>query len=312
MKSLLMIVVSVVILGTQCVATAQTSTQSQQSTANGYAPLYPEEEADLRTIRFGHREIILVKQLHTDELQVKNDDLEDQLAQLKGEPENSPRSAIDLFILEQDKVAIDITRRFEIVWSYRGTKDMHHEMFDLEKNFDIAVQSCFPDKDTVDESLDEIKANCEKLHEIDIATRKYQFKGIAAPSVFKENIIGRPTLAQRLLREDNLQMKADIAAYQPKQIKTQLHSEDQAIKEFRQAQLSALRLLFHEDQVIIDWDKLIRLSELSAVRIGKHNKAHPESPEADGSVVTSLLVSMRQQLVETRNQYSRDLAKLRK
>jgi hypothetical protein len=107
-------------------------------------------------------------------------------------------------------------------------------------------------------------------------------------------------------------MKADIAAYQPKQIKTQLHSEDQAIKEFRQAQLSALRLLFHEDQVIIDWDKLIRLSELSAVRIGKHNKAHPESPEADGSVVTSLLVSMRQQLVETRNQYSRDLAKLRK
>jgi hypothetical protein len=154
-----MIVASVVILGTQYVATAQTSAQSQQSTANGYAPLYPEEEADLRTIRFGEREINLAVQLRNGELQVKNDDLEDQLAQLKGEPKGSPRSAADHSILEQDKVAIDISRRFEIVWSYRGTKDMQQEIFDLEKNFDNAVQSCFPDKGTADESVDEIKAN---------------------------------------------------------------------------------------------------------------------------------------------------------
>jgi len=308
MKSLLMIVASVVIFGTQCVATAQTSAQSQQSTANGYAPPYPEAEADLRKIRFGEREINLAEKLRNGELKVENDDLEGQLAQLKEEPKSSPRTAIDHFIIEQETVAIDISRRFEIAWSYRGTKDMQHEMFDLEKNFDIAVQSCLPDKGTVDESEDEIKANCAKLHEIDIATTKYQFRGVATPSVFKENIIGRPTLAQRLLREDDLQTKADMAAYQPGQLRTQLHSGGQSIRELQQAQLSAVQVLLSLDQEIIDWDKQIRLAELSAVRTVKHNNAHPESPEADGSGVTALFVSMHQELAERSRQYRRDLA----
>jgi hypothetical protein len=45
------------------------------------------------------------------------------------------------------------------------------------------------------------------------------------------------------------------------------------------------------------------------VRIVKHNKAHPESPEADVSGVISMLVSGRQKIAETSSQYRRGLAK---
>jgi hypothetical protein len=269
-------------------ALAQTQTETVTAVEAKFADAKPytseEEERDARAVRFGSREILLAGILSNARLQLENDGLDNKIARIEGKPQDQTLIPLDRYLVGQLGIAVEIARRFALVWSKIGTKEMQRNVSDAEKHFDAAVTECIPDHDPR-ERLTAAKDSCNNLNQIDLATSRYHFKGLTAPSVFKETAIGASTKAQGLLRADSLQLRTDAAGHQPKKVKDSL---------------------IQDDQRLVDLDKSLRLAELSQESVVKHNNAHPDSPQADILPLISELVDYRTRIADISAKFRQD------
>ncbi len=148
------------------------------------------QEERLRQMRYGFRSLNLPKQLENDELALKNDNLRNDIARQEGRRKDSTRIAVDIFMIEQDRAAVQIMNRFAEFWSYtidenmhvtvgdNGSKEMQRKFAAVEIRLDPAIDECHKRADSspynyiVPKTLEEAEARCASLHEIYLTITK--------------------------------------------------------------------------------------------------------------------------------------------
>ncbi len=136
---------------------------------------------------FGFRELNLPKQLANDELVLKNDELRNDIAYRKGKRKDLARIALDTFMIEQDRAAIELMNRFAEIWAYtidhdtmkitvsgNGDRDLQAKFSEVEKRFDGANDECHkhsdsPPFDYAAKTAEEAQARCADLRQIYLA-----------------------------------------------------------------------------------------------------------------------------------------------
>jgi hypothetical protein len=238
-----------------------------------------QEEQDSRSVRFGHRELTLAVELRNDELQLKNDGLDNEIARLQGDAENSVRIIVDRFLVEQDKAAIEIAGKLNRVWHWRSNAGLQAKLYDVEKQgFDDAQLRCRPDhapdvsRPNFD-TLGEAETACSDLHTIYLMVSRYQIKGEPVPSLFSRS---STTVGAKLLHDDTAQKKKDMESRLPAEIKNRLVSTE---------------------TFLIEMDKTLWLTEITHDNVLKHNAAHPDELWADVSGVMDIVNEARQKLL---------------
>ena len=249
-----------------------------------------EEKQDNRWLRVGWRELNLSAQLHNDELKMTNDGLDNQIAKLEGGSPNPSIIALDQFVIDQDKVAIQTANKFAQIWFGSGDKRTQTRLIDAELEFDAAVKKCVPADDAVTSTLEEYRSNCIDLHKIALSVGTYTSKASTVPSVFKDAITGNATAAQKLLRADNLQLKKDSMSSRSAKIK---------------------KVLILNDQMLIEIDKQLRLVEISHEGVVKHNNAHPDKPMADVTDEISMMMDHRKDITDIGDAFRQQVADIR-
>ncbi len=143
------------------------------------------QEERLRQIRYGFRELNLPMQLDNDELALKRDELSNDIAHQKGKPKEPTRIAVDTFMIEQDKAAIEIMNRFAEIWSFTidhgtmkvtvgdtGIKELQRKFSEMERRFDAANTECHKHADSppfdyvAPKTVKEAEARCAGLRKI--------------------------------------------------------------------------------------------------------------------------------------------------
>ena len=219
-----------------------------------------------------------------------NDGLDNQIAKLEGGSPNPSIIALDRFVIDQDKEAIQTANKFAQIWFGSGDKRTQTRLIDAELEFDAAVKRCVPTNDAATATLEEYRSNCIDLHKIALKVGTYTSKALTVPSVFKDAITGNPTAAQNLLRADNLQLKKDLMSSRSEEIK---------------------KVLILNDQLLISADKQLRLVEISQESVVKHNSAHPDKPMADVTDTTPILMGHRKQIAGIGDAFRQQLADTR-
>jgi hypothetical protein len=194
---------------------------------------------------------------------------------------------LDRFVIDQDKAAIEIANKFSQIWFGTGDKRTMGQMLDVEQEFDAAVHECIPENGITAETLDDLKSSCADLRRIYIKVSLYQSKTKTVPSMFKETIEGEPTMAQKLLKTDTMQLERDTASVRSKEIKAEL---------------------IQGDKMLVKLDKMLRLAEMTQDSVIKHNNAHPDKPMADVMEIISKEVGIRQQFANINNEYRQKVA----
>jgi len=250
-----------------------------------------DKEPLLRKIRFGNRELNLSSRLRNDELELKNQASESDIAQLEGRPERTA----DHSLLDQDKAAIKVGNWFAQIWSSTGDKALQRRLSDVEKRFDRADGKCRPHSGASDHSADETTvlanaleestASCAEFNELYSIVSQYQINVSAPPpSVFQHG--NTLTIGEELLRADKLQLTFDTAAHLSTQIKIKL---------------------INSDQGLIDLDKIIWLQEIFHADTVKYNNKHATNMITDNLDLIQLVTDMRQDLAETGKQERQEL-----
>ena len=146
------------------------------------------QEERIRQMAFGFRELNLPIQLNNDELALKNDELSNDMAYHEGRRKDMARIAVDTYMIEQDRAAIEIMNRFADIWSYSidhdtmkvtvgdtGNKDLQRKFSEIERRFDAANDECHKHADsapydhTVPKTVKEAEARCASFREIYLA-----------------------------------------------------------------------------------------------------------------------------------------------
>ena len=104
------------------------------------------QEEKFRKTRFGFRELNLPIQLKNAQLRLDNDELERR--------KNPTRIAVDSYLVEQGRAAIQVMNRFEEIWSYTidhdtmkgtlgtGDRELMLKFSEVETRFDDASREC--------------------------------------------------------------------------------------------------------------------------------------------------------------------------
>ncbi|MGA3234899.1 MAG: hypothetical protein ABSG03_01250 [Bryobacteraceae bacterium] len=134
------------------------------------------QEEQLRKTRFGFRELHLPMELKNAELRLDNDKLEKR--------RNPTKIAVDTYLLQQSRAAVQVMNRFEEVWSYTidretmkgtfgtGDRDLMLKLSEVEKRFDDANRECAakhadsaPYEFIVPKTVSEVEARCASFRE---------------------------------------------------------------------------------------------------------------------------------------------------
>jgi hypothetical protein len=253
-----------------------------------------DKETLIRRIRFGNRELNLPSALQNDELEIKNHRLENDIAQLEGREKNLTGIAIDQFLIDQDKAAIQVATWFAVVWSRTDDKGLQEKLSDIEKHFDEAQQKCRPsqdDKRVVFEALEEAKAACADLQNIYQTVSQYHINSSVTPSLFKDDSARLTRGGYQFLMADEQQLRLDTASNRPKEIKQEL---------------------IKNGQLIVNLDRLIWLQEILDADTVKYNAQHPEHQMADTLDLTKYLITFRERIVAVVAKERKQLLDLRK
>jgi hypothetical protein len=142
------------------------------------------QEERIRQMSFAFRELNLPKQLENDELALNNDQLSNDIAQRQGKRRDMTRIAVDMFMIEQDKAALDLMNRFAEIWAYRidrdtmkvtvgnnGNKELQRNFAELERRFDAANDECHGRRTTdpnlpIPKTVKDAESRCTNLREI--------------------------------------------------------------------------------------------------------------------------------------------------
>jgi hypothetical protein len=134
------------------------------------------QEEQLRKTRFGFRELHLPMELKNAQLRLDNDKLEKRRSPTK--------IAVDTYLLQQSRAAVQAMNRFEEVWSYTidrktmkgtfgtGDRDLMLKLSEVEKRFDDANRQCAEHTDSasyefiVPKTVSEVEARCASFREI--------------------------------------------------------------------------------------------------------------------------------------------------
>jgi hypothetical protein len=161
------------------------------------------QEEQIRRTSFGFRELNLPKQLENDELALKNDHLSNDIAQRQGKRGDVTRIAVDQFMIDQDKAALELSEKFAEIWSYtidrdtmkvtvgnNGNKELQAKFGALERRFDDADRECHGERLTDPElpapkTVKEAEARCANLREIYSAVMQSTTASTASTSVSK-------------------------------------------------------------------------------------------------------------------------------
>lgn len=133
------------------------------------------QEEQLRKITFGFRELNLPMQLKNAQLRLEND----KLARRK----DPTRIAVDTYLVEQGRAAIQVMNRFEEIWSYTidhdtmkgtfgtGDRELMLKFAEVERRFDDATREC--DNPTPEvltgKTVKEAEVRCANFREIYLA-----------------------------------------------------------------------------------------------------------------------------------------------
>jgi hypothetical protein len=143
------------------------------------------QEERIRQMNFGFREINLPMQLKNDELALKNDELRNDMAHHEGRRKDLTRIAVDTYMIEQDRAAIEVMNRFAQIWSYTidydtmkvtvgdtGDKALQSKFAELERRFDAANAECHKHADSspynyiVPKTVNQAEVRCASFREV--------------------------------------------------------------------------------------------------------------------------------------------------
>lgn len=141
------------------------------------------QEEHIRQMSFGFRSLNLPKQLENDELALKNDQMSNDIAQRQGKRRDLTPTAVDRYMIEQDKAALELMDRFAEIWSYTidrdtmkvtvgnsGNRELQAKFAVLERRFDDADREChgerLGERLTNAKTVKEAETRCANLRDI--------------------------------------------------------------------------------------------------------------------------------------------------
>ena len=150
------------------------------------------QEQQGRSIRFGFRELNLPIELKNAQLRLEHDELEKR--------NNRTRIAVDSYLIEQGRDAIQVMNRFEQIWSYTidhdtmkgtfgtGNRELMLKFSDVEQRFDDVNRECAdkhadsaPYNVIVPETVKEAEARCASFRELVTTVMERTTTGSSAP-----------------------------------------------------------------------------------------------------------------------------------
>lgn len=230
-----------------------------------------QEEQDKRKLAFAWRELDLFSNLKNRNLEVDNDVLANQIAEIQGGNPDLERLEADKGYAVSAKEAADIQSAFTDFWFASPDENKQNQSSDAERRFDEAIKECFPEQDAAT-SVVEANHKCQALHEIYELLDPLINKSTKPISLFDEPPTKHPTAAQRLLSEDSMRMRFDMAAKRSSKAK---------------------KMTLATDAIVLSTDKQLRIVEWNDSMVTRHNRVHPDHPLANDSALHDQLLKLR-------------------
>ena len=272
-----------IVIGTFVLAAHLGLAQGLPSTSKRVA----EREGISRKLRFGYRELNLPSALQNDELRLQNHELDNEIAVREGRDIDMTAVTIDLFFIEQDKAAIQTAAWFSQVWAGDGDMELQHTLSPSEAKFDDAFKTCHATRGKTTDTLAQTQIDCASLHDIYVTVSHYQITvSNPAPSVFVHGATLNST-GEKLFRTDSLQLKVDMQARRPEQIKTRL---------------------VRGDRELMNLDKTIWLTEIGQADIAKYNAEYPDYKMRDLSDVLPLVMDARKEIAAVHAKFRQQIS----
>ena len=232
-----------------------------------------------RRSRIGARELRLPGRLHNDELTASNHRLENELARLEHREEPNKTADLDFFLIQMDKVSVQLANWFAQVWSSNSYLGLRGKLSEAEAGFDDLDAKCHPEgsdeKGPVEQSITEAKENCEALQQLWQTVRKFAITvSVPPPTVFKHD----PALTSKgeaWLLQDMRQLRLDSTARRPKEI---------------------TKILTDGDQMLIGLDKQVWLQEISAADIRRFNERYPAQRLEETDDLVKIISKLREKV----------------
>lgn len=246
-----------------------------------------QEAADRRFVSFAQRELALDMHTGNADLQVKNDNLEIEIAKLR-HLKPPTRLAADEYLSQQMQDALAISKKLAFAWYGEGGEKLQEQGTPVEADLDAAISGCIGEhnpntpKPKVAPTLAYVKQRCSKLAKLYDEYAPYPSETQNPPSMFSlDKAEGEPTAAQKLMEEDRRDVLRYTFSSDAKQVKTLLVGA----------------------QLRLSLAKSMRLMELTSDSIHKHNAAHPDKLQADVTDIIKSMMEYHQKLASMDDDY---------